>query len=83
MQAVKNNKKFAKKVNIPQSVGDEFAAADQGGSYQQLPERIPAGKKGKGGKMSSAAVKVKVGVVKKPVKGGKPAGKPAGKPKGK
>ena len=30
MQAVAHNAKFAKEVDVPQSVGKEFAAADKG-----------------------------------------------------
>lgn len=75
MEAVKHNPKFAKKAGIPQSVGEEYAAADAGTSYNALPERVKNAPKG--GKMSSAAVKTKLGVVRKP------APKPVKKPKGK
>ena len=74
MEAVKRNPKFAKKAGIPQSVGEEYAAADAGTSYNALPERVKNAPKG--GKMSSAAVKTKLGVVRKP------APKPVKKPKG-
>jgi hypothetical protein len=42
MQAVEHNKKFAKKVGIPQSVGKDFNQADkaEGVSYKSLPERV-------------------------------------------
>ena len=63
------------KAGIPQSVGEEYAAADAGTSYNALPERVKNAPKG--GKMSSAAVKTKLGVVRKP------APKPVKKPKGK
>ena len=75
MEAVKRNPEFAKKAGIPQSVGEEYAAADAGTSYNALPERVKNAPKG--GKMSSAAVKTKLGVVRKP------APKPVKKPKGK
>jgi len=42
MEAVKHNAKFAKKVGIPQSVGEDFSAAnkEEGVKYKDLPERV-------------------------------------------
>jgi len=43
MQAVKHNPAFAKKVGIPQSVGQEFVSADKAEG-----KKFPAAKPGKG-----------------------------------
>jgi hypothetical protein len=42
MEAVKHNAKFAKKVGVPQSVGEDFSAAQkaEGTPYKELPERV-------------------------------------------
>ena len=43
MEAVKHNSKFAKKVGIPQSVGAEFANADESqGKYVKKAKSIAA-----------------------------------------
>lgn len=39
MHAVENNKDFASKVGVPQSVGKDFAKADKKVSYKNLPEK--------------------------------------------
>ena len=43
MNAVKHNKKFAKKVGIPQSVGEDYAVG--GVVYKKLPEKKKEKKK--------------------------------------
>lgn len=42
MEAVKHNEKFARKVHIPQEVGEKFSAANkaEGVKYDELPERV-------------------------------------------
>lgn len=42
MEEVKHNAKFARKVGIPQSVGEDFSAAnkEEGVKYKDLPERV-------------------------------------------
>lgn len=40
MQAVAHNPKFAKEVGIPQSVGKDYAQADQGRDLSKLPTRV-------------------------------------------
>ncbi len=42
MEAVKHNAKFAKKVGIPQQVGEDFSAANKAHDvrYKELPERV-------------------------------------------
>lgn len=40
MQAAAHNAKFAKKVDIPQSVAQEFAEADNKAKQKSLPQRI-------------------------------------------
>lgn len=40
MQAVAHNPQFARKVGIPQKVGADYAAADQGRDLAKLPKRV-------------------------------------------
>ena len=40
MQAVAHNPEFAAKVGIPQTVGKDFAQADQGRNLKKLPVRV-------------------------------------------
>lgn len=42
MEAVKHNAKFARKVGIPQSVGEDFSDAnkEEGVTYKKLPEKV-------------------------------------------
>ena len=40
MQAVAHNPEFAARVGIPQTVGKDFAQADQGRNLKQLPVRV-------------------------------------------
>jgi hypothetical protein len=41
MEAVKHNRAFARKVGIPQKVGEDYAAADKGRDLSKLPQRVP------------------------------------------
>lgn len=45
MEGVAHDPAFAKKVGIPQSVGQNFALADMGRKIANLPDKLP--KKGK------------------------------------
>jgi hypothetical protein len=40
MQAVAHNPQFAAKVGIPQKVGKDYAAADEGRNIKALPTRV-------------------------------------------
>lgn len=40
MQAVAHSPKFAKEVDIPQTVGKDYAAADQGRDLSKLPTKV-------------------------------------------
>lgn len=40
MQAVAHNPEFAAKVDIPQSVGKDYADADRGRDIKRLPKRV-------------------------------------------
>ncbi len=40
MEAIAHNPKFAKKAGVPQKVGEDFAAADEGKSEKELPEHV-------------------------------------------
>ena len=55
MAAVANNPKFAKKVGIPRSVGEEFLTADKGKKFKE------------GGEMKHSDIKMDKKVVKKAV----------------
>ena len=65
MAAVANNPSFAKKVDVPQSVGKEFSNADRGRKFS------------KGGDMKHEDVKMDKSMIKKAV--GKHAAMPASK----
>ena len=65
MAAVANNPSFAKKVDVPQSVGKEFSNADKGRKFS------------KGGDMKHEDVKMDKSMIKKAV--GKHAAMPASK----
>jgi hypothetical protein len=40
MEMVAHSPAAAKRVGVPQSVGEDFAAADKGKSTKELPERV-------------------------------------------
>lgn len=58
MEGVAHNPAFAKKVNIPQSVGKEFVSADKGKSFKK------GGLMATKGKMGSFPMGTKMGAVK-------------------
>lgn len=45
MQAVAHDPKFAKKAGVPQSVGQEFAVADIGRSFDKSPPKATPSKR--------------------------------------
>lgn len=48
MQAVAHDPKFAKKAGVPQSVGQDFAVADIGKSFEKSPQKAtPAKRRGR------------------------------------
>lgn len=52
MEAVAHSPKFAKKAGIPQSVGKEYAAADQGKSFSKRASGQFGGQRERDGKMN-------------------------------
>ena len=60
MAAVASNPKFAKKVGVPQSVGDEFLQADKGRKFKGSEMKGMKAKKMAGGGMAAS----KMGAVK-------------------
>lgn len=40
MEAVKHNPEFARKVDIPQSVGEDYITADKAAGTDHLPEKV-------------------------------------------
>jgi hypothetical protein len=45
MHAIANSPEFASKVGIPQSVGQDYAAADHARGKQKLPDHTPSKKR--------------------------------------
>lgn len=45
MRAVAHNPKFAKKAGVPQSVGQDFAVADIGKSFEKSPQKATPSKR--------------------------------------
>jgi hypothetical protein len=66
MAAVASNPKFAKKVGVPQSVGDEFIQADKGRKFPSKESEMKAKKMAMGGGplMSKGMTTAKMGAVK-------------------
>jgi hypothetical protein len=66
MAAVAKNPKFAKKVGVPRSVGEEFLTADKGKKFKQGGEMKPVdAKKNPGVAKLPTAVRNKMGFMKK------------------
>ena len=63
MAAVANNPKFAKKVGIPQSVGQEFNKADKGKTFKEGGTMKKFPDKNKDGKVTKADVLMAKGVI--------------------
>jgi hypothetical protein len=59
MEAIAHNKAFAKKVGVPQSVGQDFANADKGKSFKE--SKMATKKMATGGITKAKMSKVKAG----------------------
>ena len=65
MKAIANNSKFAKKVGVPQSVGEDFSKADKGKTFNKGGEMKPIdSKKNPGMAKLPTAVRNKMGFMK-------------------
>lgn len=62
MEAIAHNKAFAKKVGVPQSVGQEFAKADKGKTFKE--SSMATKKMAGGGRVEQNITKAKMGKVK-------------------
>ena len=61
MEAIAHNKAFAKKVGVPQSVGQEFSKADKGKTFKKEGGIMATKKMKSGGVAASAMGKVTAG----------------------